>query len=117
MLVTNTEAVDARHITHRSTFLRLVLLPVMTVLLAGTGVACSDAVAEDPTPVVQFKITPAPATYTTAVVTIPTVLAAASPAAPGVPIQLVARDTTFGQTALTAASGAITISFSNKDSG
>ncbi len=102
---------------HRFLVVRLVALLAATVVVAGVGVACESAGASDPTPVLKFKITPAPSTYTTTTSATPTVGPVESPSASGNALTLVGQDSTFNETALTARPGAVTITFSNKDGG
>jgi plastocyanin len=112
--------IDARahpRIGRGLSFARRGALSVAAVLATVAVAACRSTGASDPTPVVQFKITPASGTYVAARPPAPTALASASAPASEARIALVARDTAFDQSALTAPSGSVTIAFSNKDGG
>jgi plastocyanin len=114
---TKSRAGRPRDASRRFPFVQLAASLTMAVIVGGASVACGNAGASDPTPVVQFKITPAPGTYTTAPAATPTAAAIESPIAPGNAIKLVAQDLKFDQSALTAAAGPVTINLSNKDGG
>src|SRR5437899_1647821 len=87
---------------------------VLAMSLVATG--CTDSAQADPTPVRTFKITPAAARTVVAGVASPSVMAAPRAAAGG-GIDIVGRDTKFDVTDLSAAAGAVTIRFDNRDSG
>ncbi len=79
---------------------------------------CDAAVDDDPTPVTQFKITPASGVRTV----VATSTAAASPLPQGTPaaeiaIKASASTLKFDKSELTAAAGAVTIVFDNQDAG
>ncbi len=98
-------------------FVRLAAPVLSALLFIVAGVACNDAGASDPTPVQTFKITPASGTYIAVSAVTPTPASIKSPPASANAITLAGQDLKFDQTALTAAPGAVTIRFSNKDSG
>jgi plastocyanin len=108
---------DGREAFRRIGPRRLTAVLLLAALVAAVGVACNSGGASDPTPVVRFKITPASGTYATAPSATPTVAASESPTAAGNALKLVGLNVKFDETALTAAPGAVTISFSNKDGG
>lgn len=111
------------NIARRATAVAVAALAVLGLAAA----ACGSTNTADPTPVRQFKITPAPATFTagapTAAVTGEATPADASTPATGEPsggattIELVGRDTLFDKTKLAAPAGSVLIKFSNKDGG
>jgi plastocyanin len=108
---------DRREAIRTFRLLRLTVPLLLGALVAVVGVACNGAGASDPTPVVHFKITPASGTYTAPLSATPTVIRGESPSTAGNAIRLVGLNTKFDETALTAAPGAVTISFSNRDGG
>lgn len=108
---------DRREASSRLGLFRLTAPLLLAAFVAAAGAACNNAGASDPTPVVHFKITPASGTYATASSATPTVAAIESPSAAGNALTLVGLNTKFDETALTAAPGAVTIGFSNKDGG
>jgi plastocyanin len=94
------------------------------------GVACSSSKDSDPTPVKQFKITPASGVPTAAVTTPASQSPAAASPASGTPqgtatsgggggstITIAASNILFDKTKLTASAGTVKIQFDNKDGG
>ena len=99
---------------------RLIAVAAMFGWALALGVGCTSAADNDPTPVRQFKITPASGTQVRATAT-----TAATPAPQGTTasgggqINISASNSTlkFDKVSLTAPSGQVTIVFDNQDSG
>ncbi len=92
-------------------------IAVGVALLMG-GMACNSSVEDDPTPVTQFKITPASGTRTVAATPTPPATAVAD-GTPGAEIAIKASGSTlkFDKSELTAAAGTVTILFDHQDAG
>lgn len=97
---------------------RWALALLFVAVFGVAAAACASVGATDPTPVLVFKITPASGTYAAPSPATPTAVARGSATAGSSgSIKLVGQDVKFDQKVLSAAAGALTISFSNKDSG
>ena len=83
------------------------------VLVGATG--CQNSEEKDPTPVRTFKITPAAQPRTSSPAAAPT--APATPGAGGAAVDIVGQDSKFTVTDVTAAAGAVTVRFDNRDPG
>lgn len=96
--------------------LRLIVAGAALVALGSLAAACGSTNAVDPTPVKQFKITPADPGRATATAPAATATPASSGGDASV-ISIVALDIKFDKDKLSAPAGAITVNLDNKDSG
>jgi plastocyanin len=95
---------------------RIGTMAVLGLALVVAAAGCNSEVDTDPTPVATFKITPASGTRPPAS---PTPVAQATSAVPGAEVLISTSGSSlkFDQSELQAVTGAVRITFDNKDSG
>ena len=103
---------------------RIMTGALMISIALTVGIACSSSKDNDPTPVKQFKITPASGVPTAAASTTPASQATGTPQGTatsggggGSTISIAASNILFDKTKLTASAGTVKIQFDNKDGG